>query len=236
LRTDIWLIRTDKMKHRYIWLVLLLAACKGKDPSTFPVRKDLTQAVYASGRIYPLNSYKVFSKIPGYVQEIHVGVGDHVKAGQALLTIRNEQSDINVGIARNTMELAAENAKENSALMEALKQEVASAKARYELDSSNFMRYRNLEKANAVSRQAFDQARTQYDISRQGYLRARSNLESTWQRLVLEYRNAQSQYQAQLTNKKEHTLYATINGMVYDLGVKDKGELVSPQQALLGWL
>ena len=129
-------------------VVIIFTCCKKSTDTTTPVHKDITQAVYASGKIFPLNDYKVFSKLPGYIEKIHVHIGDSVKVGQALMTIKSEVSELNVNTAQNLLDLAQKNANENSAYITALKQDVASAKSKYELDSLNYTRYTSLIKSN----------------------------------------------------------------------------------------
>ena len=53
-------------------LIILLAGCNQKRTGDKPVRKEITQAVYASGKLYPIGHYTVFSKIPGYVERVHL--------------------------------------------------------------------------------------------------------------------------------------------------------------------
>ncbi|HEV7229986.1 MAG TPA: efflux RND transporter periplasmic adaptor subunit [Bacteroidia bacterium] len=206
--------------------------CKKSGSVTKPVRRDLTQAVYASGKIYPLYDYKVFSKLPGYIEKIHVHVGDTVKTGQRLMTIKSEVSALNVNTAKNLLELARENGSENSPLLSALRQDVASAKARYQLDSLEYSRYENLIKANAVTRTSHDQAKTQADISHENYLKAQNNYQSTRDRVRVELENAQIQYDAQISNKNDYTITAAVNGKVYDI-IPKEGELVNTQVILM---
>src|SRR6185436_6765132 len=152
---------------KYIFLTipafLFLAACGGKSTTIHPERRDLTEAVYASGKVFPKNDYKVFAKLAGYVEEIHVHVGDTVKVGQPLLTIRSEVSDLNVDAARNLLSLAQKNADENGALLSSLKQDEGSAKTKYALDSVNYYRYASLLKQNATSQLSVDQAKVQLE-------------------------------------------------------------------------
>lgn len=63
-------------------LVIVCIGCSSKTDSIHPVRRDITQAVYASGKIYPLNFTQVSTKVPGIVQEIFVREGDSVVVGQ----------------------------------------------------------------------------------------------------------------------------------------------------------
>jgi HlyD family secretion protein len=210
----------------------LLVSCKNSNNKTFPVHKDITQAVYASGKIYPLNDYKVFSKLPGYIEKIHVHVGDSVRVGQALMTIKNELSELNVNTAKNLLELAQKNANENSAFISALKQDITSAKAKYELDSTNYMRFSALLKENATSKVQYDQAKTQFDVSKQNYLKSLNALNNTRDKIRVELENAQIQYEAQVSNRNDYTITSAVTGKVYDI-VPKEGELVNTQIVLM---
>lgn len=212
--------------------VLMLVSCKNKNNSTFPQRKDLTQAVYASGKIFPLYDYKVYSKLPGYIEKIHVHVGDTVKAGQILMTIRNVVSDLNVNTAKNLLELAQKNTNENSSYLTSLKQDVASAKSKYQLDSTNYKRFEALMKENATSKVQVDQSKTQFDISKQNYLKALSALNTTRDKIRVELENAQIQYDAQVSNKNDYVITSAVNGKVYDI-IPKEGELVNTQVVLM---
>jgi len=219
------------MKHFLILFTVLLISfysCKNKNNTTSPVKKDLTQAVYASGKIYPVNNYKVYSKLPGYIEKIHVHVGDSVKVGDPLITIKSEVSELNVHAAKNLLTLAQKNANESSGLLNTLKQDVASARSKYELDSINFKRFEALAKDNATSKLQFDQAKTQFEISKQNYLKATSTLVNSRDKIRVELENAQIQYDAQMSNKSDYTLTSAVNGKVYDILPKE-GELVNTQ-------
>ena len=222
------------MKRQIIFALLastILSSCS-KSGKVSPVRKDITQAVYASGKIYPMNDYRVVSKLPGYVEKIHVHIGDTVHAGQPLLTIKSEVSELSVTTAKNLLELARRNSDESSPMLNALKQDVASAKAKYELDSANATRFTNLYNQNASSKVQFDQAKTQFDISKQNYLKALSSYQSTRDRLRVELENAQIQYDAQLSNRNDYIIASVMNGKVYDI-IPKEGELVTNQFMLM---
>ncbi len=213
-------------------IAVLLFSCGRKTDSITPTRKDITQAVYASGKIYPLNDYKVYAKLPGYVEKIHVTIGDSVKTGQPLLTIKSEVSEKNVEIARNQYELAQKNAGESSPVLSAIREDVSSARSKYELDSANYIRFTNLLKENATSRIQMDQAKTQFDISKQNFLKAFNNYLSTRDRLNTELENAKLQYEAQTSNQSDYTIVSVMNGKVYDI-VPKEGELVSNMLMLM---
>lgn len=213
-------------------IALALFSCKGGGESIHPEKKDLTQAVYASGKIFPKNDYKVLSRLPGYVQEILVHVGDTVAAGQPLIRIHSEISAINVEAAQNQYQLATTNAAEYGPVLSALKQEVSAAEAKYALDSTNFVRYGNLLQAKSSSQLQYDQAKVQFESSRAAWNRARYNYASTRDRLRTESENAKLQLEAQITNQGDYTINSAVSGKVYDI-VPKVGDLVNPQMALI---
>lgn len=209
-----------------IILVLLFTACKNNSQSVFPQKKELVQSVYASGKIFPVNNYKVVSKVPGYILQIHVNAGDSVNIGDALITIKSEQSILNADQAKNLYELAAKNANENGPLLSALKEDVKSVKNKYELDSVNYTRTENLLKQNATSRSQFDAVKTQFEIAKQNYLKSLYNYTSTRERLNVELQNAKLQYEAQVSNKNEYVITSAVSGKVYDIACK-QGDYVN---------
>lgn len=213
-------------------LIVFSFSCKKGGKTIKPVRKDITQAVYASGKIFPLNDYKVYTKLPGYVQKILVDVNEKVSVGQPLIILRSEISELNVNTAKNAMQLAAENVSQSSALLGTLKADVSGTRAKYELDSANYVKYSNLLKENATSRIQADQAKAAFDMSRSNYLRALNNFESTKDRLNTEYQNSKIQYEAQLTNQRDYTISSVVDGIVYDV-IPKEGELVNVQAPVM---
>jgi multidrug efflux pump subunit AcrA (membrane-fusion protein) len=210
----------------------LLAACGSKNESAAPEKRDITQAVYASGKLFPKNDYKVSARLPGYVEEIFVSIGDTVKAGDPLIRIRSEINTINVEAAINQYALASRNASESGPVLSALKQEVNALQSKYELDSVNFRRYENLLAQKSTSQMQFDQAKVLLDNSRASFKRAQFNYTSTRDRLRTEAENAKLQLDAQNSNLGDYTISAAVNGKVYDI-VPNIGDLVNSQMVLV---
>ncbi len=220
------------MKRLLYASLLLLFSCSKPGSTSKPLRKDLTQAVYASGKIFPVNHYSLFSKFPGYVEKIHVHVGDRIMAGQPLVTIQNQLNDLNVNSAKNLLQLAQQNADENGSVFISLKQEVMAAGSKYELDSINFIRTSVLMKENATSKLNYDQSKTQLDASKATFIRAQQNLNNSRERLKVELLNAKNQLNAQLSNRNDYNILSVINGKVYDI-IPEVGDLVNPQIQLM---
>jgi len=216
----------------FLSFVFTISSCGKKAETVRGQRKDITQAVYASGKIYPVNNYKVYSKLPGYIEKIHVKVNETVTIGQPLITIKSEVSEINVNTAKNLLDLASKNVQESSAYLSTFKQEISNAKSRYQLDSTNSVRFSNLFNQNATSKNQLDQAKTQFDISKQSYLKAANNLASVKQKLNVEFENARLQYEAQQANRADYIISSVTKGKIYDI-IPKEGELVNAQMTLM---
>jgi HlyD family secretion protein len=218
-----------------LWLLFFpafaLVSCGGSKEQVFVQRRNLTQAVYASGKLFPKNDYKVFARLPGYVQQIHVHVGDTVRIGDPLITIRSEVSEINVEVARNQYQLASNNASESGPLLNTLVKDVEATRAKYMLDSVTASRYANLLAQNATSKQQADQAHTEFEVSRAAWQKAQANLQNTRTRLRTESENARLQLEAQTSNRSDYVITAAVAGRVYDV-VPKVGELANTQQPL----
>jgi HlyD family secretion protein len=216
----------------FILLSCTFIACKSKNTVTKPLRKDIKQAVYASGKLYPVQRRLLSVKTSGYVKQIFVKAGDTIQAGMPILAIGNEVAAINLNSAKNNLDLAGNNAAQNSATLQTAREEVSNAQSKYGLDSANAVRFQNLYQQNATSKLNAEQAKTQATISKQNLQKARLQVQILQQKFNADLTNAQNVYQIQKSIGNDFVLYADANLRVYDIKTK-VGELVSPQFPLV---
>lgn len=213
-------------------LFMLVVGCSKKDETIQPNVQTITQAVYASGRVYPLSFYRVSAKFPGTIAEMYVESGDTVRAGMPLVRLRNVSADIAVQSAQNTYTLAEDNADEQGAFLRSAAAEYEAAAEKYEYDSMNAAKQMRLLGAKATSQSSYDAAATQAEISRQQVAKATQTYKNLVRRTQLERQNAKLQLEAQRSNRDDFIIYAVEDGIVYSVG-PSVGELVSPQVVLL---
>lgn len=209
-----------------------LAGCGKSDKTVRAERRSITQAVYASGKIYPVGFHRASSKMPGIVQEILVKPGDLVKAGQPLLRIRATSSELAVESAETVYGLARENASDQGAVLRSVAAELEAARAKLELDSMTATRAKRLLAQQATSQSVYDAAKAQYEVSQRQFEKARDVYESTRRRLGAERRTAELNVSIQRSLRDEFIVTASQAGRVYDVLPKI-GELVMPQQPLI---
>jgi RND family efflux transporter MFP subunit len=161
--------------------LVLLTSCGSEPPRrsatspTTPVAVQVatvsTQAwpaVYeATGTVRARTAGTVSSQVMGYVQQVSVQVGDHVREGQILVTLDARELEEGVRGAE------AGRAEASSAIPEA-ESAVAAAKANLDLAQTTFKRIEDLAAKKSISNQEFDEASARVKAAQANYEMARS--------------------------------------------------------------
>lgn len=209
-----------------LMVTFFICSCNFSEAPIRPARKDIVQVVYASGKIFPLNHVKIAAKGSGYVSEILVKAGDDVMPGTPLIVLSAPNSDVSVNIAETNLQLSqANNAADRNQLNAAL-QDIQSAYSKYQLDSTNYERYKNLWSENITTKQTVDQAKTQMELSFQNYRKSESVYSSLKTKLETDVTLARQQLAVQQNNKSDYIITAPFKGRIYDIAVKE-GQLLT---------
>ena len=144
--------------------LVLLAACR-EEPKPAAAAPQVPVAVRvaavaleerpevyeATGTVRARTAATLSSKVMGYVQEVHVRVGDRVREGQPLVTL--DARDLETGVRRAD----AARAEIESAIPEA-ESGMAAAKAQLDLAQATYKRIDELARKKSVSNQELDEA------------------------------------------------------------------------------
>jgi HlyD family secretion protein len=206
-------------------LAMMLVSCGKKEKTVKPVRKSLTEAVYASGNIFPKNEYQVFANADGLLNRLFVEAGDQVTQGQPLFKVDSDVQDVRRKTSGAIYQTALDNLSNNSPALAEARTQLESARIKMENDSVNYMRYKNLMENNATSRVEYDKALLGYNISRNDYAARKSNEEKLKRQLFVDLQNAESLYTASAKEDQNYLVKALFNGTVYEI-YKDRGEAV----------
>lgn len=211
---------------------IVLTSCGGNKNSTSPIKKDLVQAVYASGKVYPHAYYKLLAKYSGYVKKIYVNPGDIIKKGDTLLVIKNDQADLSTQTAKNLLSFAQKNAGAQSDFLSIYQNDLNAAATKLKLDSLNFVRYSQLLKENATTQLQYDQAKVQFEISKANFYKASDALKNISDKTSTEAENARLNYEVQIASKNDFIIISEKPGKIFNVDVKE-GELINPQRMLM---
>lgn len=172
------------MKLYFLFLpisVLLLTSC-GSEPTrrasqtqTPPVKvqtaavstEEWPASYEATGTVRARTTTTISSKVMGYVQQVTVQVGDHVREGQPLITL--EVRDLDASVRR----AEAGRAEVESAIPE-LENATAAAKANLDLAQTTFKRMEELAAKKSISNQEFDEASARLKAAQANYEMTRS--------------------------------------------------------------
>lgn len=125
---------------------------------TVPITREVT----VSGTVVARQTAVISAQVSGYLADLRVSPGDHVKAGQVLLRI-------------DTKELAEREAQAKAALEEA-KATLANAK-------KDFDRYTPLFQSQAISKQQYEEIQTRYEVAQAADQRAQAALNESKEQL-----------------------------------------------------
>jgi HlyD family secretion protein len=147
----------------FLGLLVLASLIWGFLPRPVPVevfgvaKGPLTVAVEEEGKTRVMERYVIYSPIAGYAQRIALKVGDSVKSGQVLALLEPLRAD--ALDPRSRAQAAAQVGAAEAALGSA-RENARAAGAEADLAHQELMRIETLGKANFLSGQAVDQARS----------------------------------------------------------------------------
>jgi RND family efflux transporter MFP subunit len=161
--------------------VLLLTSCGSEPPrrttqpqtTATPVHvatvaaEDWPATYEATGTVRARTTATISSKVMGYVQQVSAQVGDHVREGQALITLDARDLDANLRRAE------AGRAEVESAIPEQ-ENAAAAAKANLDLAQTTFRRMEELAAKKSISSQEFDEASARVKAAQANYEMIRS--------------------------------------------------------------
>jgi multidrug efflux pump subunit AcrA (membrane-fusion protein) len=215
------------MKNISILFVFIFAlfSCGKKSTETTPVRKDITETVFASGTLEPENKYNLIAQSEGYIIDLKFNNGDEIKEGQVLAIIDNKTNAINASSNENLTGIAAQNASSEGPTLKQAATNLQLLKEKFEQDSLQLSRYQKLIQSNSVSKLELENVKLAFENSKTNYLNAGQNFkllkQQTEQQLILQ----RSQRDVSSVSNDNNVVKAVLPGKIYKK-VKEKGDYV----------
>lgn len=155
--------------------IALLSSCGKKVQETNPIRKDVTETVFASGFLEAKQTYRLVAQSDGYLVELNFKENDIVNQGQALAVIENKQHEINQESANALYIIAQQNLQPDAPQLAQAKIEMDNAKQRLIFDEEQAIRLKNLWELNSISKFDYESAELKYQTSKAEFLKASEN-------------------------------------------------------------
>src|SRR5258705_5487602 len=124
-----------------------------------PRRITLAQRLQTNATLEAFEETDLFAKVSGYLSDVRIDIGDHVKAGQVLAVIDVPEMEQELAETQAQLETRRR-------ALETARWQVEHSKADLALQEVTFRRQGTLNKDQWVSNQALDDARAKNDIAR----------------------------------------------------------------------
>lgn len=227
------------MNKKLLWIVIILVALVvllialkkagviGKEEGTKVsaekvVRRNITEIVTASGKVYPEIEVKISPDVSGEITELNVEEGDSVRKGQILARIYADiyatQRDQAAAQVTGQQSLVAN----SQAQLEALKSALDLAKTTYE-------RQEKLLKDKVISKSEFEQAQNNLNSAQANYNAALQSIRSN----EAQVKSAAANLSKANKDLSRTALISPMTGVVSLLNVK-KGERVVGNSMMAG--
>ena len=137
-------------------ITMAMVSCGKKTITTQPVRKDITELVFATGVLKADNEYSLTAQAEGYITAIYFEEGDEFKAGKTMAVIDNKQTVVNATQSDKLLKIAMTNATASSPLFQQVKANVAAAREKIKQDEQQVERYRKLYESNSIAKVEYE--------------------------------------------------------------------------------
>lgn len=191
----------------------------------------MTESVYASVQIEPVNYYQVYSAASGIIEAVYVSEGDTIAIDQVLAKIVSNQSVLNIENASIGVGLAQEKYKGKETLLTNILQEIKLNAIQVSLDSLNYERQQNLWAQAIGSKFELETKEMKYKASLNAQKLLEKQYEQSKQELESNYKQSLNTLKKAKVNLADYYVKSTIAGKIYSLN-KNPGELILPQESL----
>ena len=142
------------------------------------VFRDLSRDVVLTAEFIPFQEVDVMAKVSGYVKEIRVDAGDHVRQGQVLATIENPEMQDDMTRAQATIEQA-------EAEVTGFRDEIRRAESSHEIAHLSYQRLAGVvkERPGLLAQQEIDDAHSRDLMAEAQLAGAHSHLDASLQKV-----------------------------------------------------
>lgn len=212
-------------------LAIITLACSSNGDQERARITSLTEAVYASGYVLPLDDHKLYSQAEGVLIRVYAREGDMVKKGEPLFEIAGVQQDFFFRKAQDHYQIARENYRDDSPMLQEIAANLESARSVLQNDSLNHARHQALYEKKAISGFEYEKARLAYETARNKYQAAQNTYQYTKKQLWLALREAENQLSISADEKNRYIISSPADARVYEL-YRQPGELIRRNEAV----
>lgn len=222
----------NKIKKTGLFLSALMLVSCARTEKTSAVRKNIEDAVFASGYVEMEDEYTISAKISGNILNIPIKEGEMLSENSLVATIESNVQAEQLKDAQAVYSHSKENASLNSPQLLQIKSQIDQAQHQAAQDQLNLQRYQALRTKNSVSQLDLEKAQLQYESSRNNLIALQKNYLDSKNALDLSRRRSGIGVSQQQDILKDYTVRAEGKGEVLNV-FKKKGELVKQGEPIV---
>ncbi|MFP9100504.1 efflux RND transporter periplasmic adaptor subunit [Flavobacterium sp. RHBU_24] len=213
-------------------LTAFVVSCGKKEAeTTTPKYAPVTEAVFAPGHLEATGQFTLTALNDGYITDVPVEEGDTVTTGQLILQQDNATAAITQDAASENLQITAQQAASNSAILQQLKAQLSSANQKVQNYKEQLDRMQRLYASRSVAKVDLDNAQLAYDNALNDATGIKKNIENTRLTLQQSLIDSKSQQRTAAVNNAYYSIKSPGNYTVYSL-LKRKGDLVKKGEAV----
>jgi len=195
--------------------VTLLSSCGRKKTETKPIRKNITETVFASGILVPDGQYNLTAQSEGYIVKLNFDQGDIVKTDAVLAVIENKQNDYNAHSGDALLSIAHANTLPTAPALKQVEVNIEMAKQKLKEDELQAVRYKKLYEQNSVSKLDYENMQIALENSKTNLAAQQENYNLLKLQAEQQYVTQQSQTGVNKVLQNLDELKAVVGGKVF---------------------
>jgi len=224
----------NKSSKHSLWyttaLAIVFTACNQQE-TTIPERKNIEDAVFASGYIEQENNYTISAEVEGILLALPVKEGDTVSPNNLIAVVEYGVQNDQLQDAQVVYEDALKNASPNAPQLLNLRTQIEQAEKQLAFDKENYLRYKDLLEKKSVSQLDFEKTELQYKAAQSNLISLQKNYDEALNGLNLNVQRTAVQVNTQKTLLKDYKLFTEAGGTVINV-FKKQGELLRRGEAI----
>ncbi len=219
------------MKKLLIFIVILLLAISGffiaknvfkPEFETVEVKeRKLIKAVYASGKVKPVNQIDIKSEVSGYVRKFKLEEGDKVQKNQIVAEIENKTINDLLNEIEKQIQRTKEKLQENSDFRKQFENQIKIEETNLKLLIDNYKRRKILYKKKQISQEEIQNLENQIEITKNKIKLLKSQYKEQIKDLENQLQILQDKRKQILDEKEKYKIRTPISGTVLKTYVKE---------------
>jgi len=216
------------MKINYLTILstLLFFSCANTNNQEIkPIRKNISEIVFASGSLESDNKYNLTAQTDGNIIKLNLVEGATVAVNQLVAVIDNKQNIISTNNAAEQLKIARYNNTDNAPLLQQIKANIDAAKEKLSQDITQEQRYQELYNQSSVTKAELEKMQLSTKTSKANLAALEQQYKSVQQQNKQQYITQSNAVKGSVINQENNQVKIVAAGKVYKK-VKQVGDYV----------